>query len=111
MKIIVLPCDGIGPEVSKQAVDVLSVIADFYGIEIELTSALIGGAAIREYGLPLPDATLLACMNSDAVFLGAVGDPQFDDRPPSERPEGALLKLRKTSAASRICDRQRLISH
>ena len=95
MKVTILPGDGIGPEVTDAAVKVLTTVANIYGIEISLDWQRIGGAAIREDGSPFPEATREACVNGDAVFLGAVGDPSFDHLPPSERPEGGLLGMRR----------------
>ena len=92
-KVAVLPGDGIGPEIVAEAVRVLRVVAP----DIELTEALVGGAAYDATGHPLPDATLELCKNSDAILLGAVGGPKWDVIPdPNLRPErGALLPLRK----------------
>ena len=95
MKVTILPGDGIGPEVTAAAVNVLSTVADFYSISLTTDRQLIGGAAITETGSPFPDATRAACLASDAVFLGAVGDPTFDHLPPSARPEGGLLEMRR----------------
>ena len=95
MKVTILPGDGIGPEVTEAAVKVLSTVAEFYSIPLELDSQVIGGSAIRKTGSPFPDATRESCLASDAVFLGAVGDPSFDHLPPSERPEGGLLEMRQ----------------
>lgn len=95
MKITVLPGDGIGPEVTREAIGVLTEVASAFGTEIETEEHLIGGVAIREAGSPFPDKTRESCLNSDAVFLGAVGTPEFDHLPPHERPEIGLLSLRK----------------
>src|SRR4029450_2158146 len=95
MKVTILPGDGIGPEVTEAAVKVLTTVAEFYSIPLSLNWQRIGGVAIREDGSPFPDATREACVSSDAVFLGAVGDPSFDHLPPSERPEGGLLAMRR----------------
>jgi 3-isopropylmalate dehydrogenase len=95
LKITVLPGDGIGPEVLEQAVRVLDSVAQTYGHEFSFREELIGGAAIKETGTPLPSATLDACLESDAVLLGAVGSPDFDSLPPAKRPEAGLLTLRK----------------
>ncbi len=95
MKITVLPGDGIGIEVCREAVRVLRDVAAAFDLTIETEEHLIGGAAIREAGSPLPDATLNACLSSNAVLLGAVGSPEFDDLPPARRPEIGLLGLRK----------------
>lgn len=95
MKITVLPGDGIGIEVTREAVRVLMDVAGIFDLRIETEEHLIGGAAIREAGSPLPDRTLHACLNSDAVLLGAVGSPEYDDLLPENRPEIGLLGLRK----------------
>jgi 3-isopropylmalate dehydrogenase len=95
MKITVLPGDGIGPEVTREAVSVLTSVASAFGLEIETEEHLIGGVAIRQKGSPFPDETRESCMNSDAVLLGAVGSPEFDGLPPERRPESGLLGLRK----------------
>src|SRR5467141_868978 len=95
LKITVLPGDGIGPEVTREAVGVLRAVADLYAHQIDLVEHPIGAAAIRDHGAPLPPATLAACLESDAVLLGAVGSPEFDALPPSERPEAGLLLLRR----------------
>ncbi|MDM7922770.1 MAG: 3-isopropylmalate dehydrogenase [Pyrinomonadaceae bacterium] len=94
MKVTILPGDGIGPEVSEAAVRVLTDIAPHFGIEVEFDQADIGGAAISRHDDPLPAETLEKCIGSDAVLLGAVGDPQFESLPPSVRPEKGLLRLR-----------------
>jgi 3-isopropylmalate dehydrogenase len=94
MTVAVLPGDGIGPEVTRQAIRVLDVIADHGGHDIQLQDYAIGGAALRREGVALPDATRSGCLASDAVLLGAVGDPAFDHLPPGERPESGLLRLR-----------------
>lgn len=94
-KVTVLPGDGIGPEVCREAVRVLKTMAHFQYCEFDFQEKLIGGAAIRATGLPLPDDTLKACLDSDAVFLGAVGSPEFDHLAPQQRPEGGLLRLRR----------------
>jgi 3-isopropylmalate dehydrogenase len=96
-KIAVLPGDGIGPEIVAQASKVLIAAAERHGATLELTEALVGGAAYDETGHPLPPATLELCKNSDAILFGAVGGPKWDViQPASLRPEvGALLPLRK----------------
>ena len=95
MKITVLPGDGVGPEVTREAIRVLAEIGDIFGITIETEEHLIGGIAISQTGSPLPDATLNACRESDAVLLGAVGSPEFDHLKPEQRPEAGLLGLRQ----------------
>jgi len=95
VRIAVLPGDGIGPEVVAGALAVLRAVADAAGRGVETTSWAIGGAATRAYGTPLPDATLQACRDADAVLLGAVGDPAYDAAPRDLKPETALLTLRR----------------
>src|SRR5712692_5189728 len=96
MRIAVLPGDGIGPEVTAEAVKVLQTIADTQGgLQFDFEEHLIGGTAIRGSGSPLPRATLDACLASDAVLLGAVGSPEYDRLPPHQRPEAGLLLLRR----------------
>ena len=94
-RIAVLPGDGIGPEVSEQACRVLTAVAKRGGHSFEMTSHLIGGAGIDEVGDPLPASTLDACLASDAVLLGAVGGPKWDDPRATVRPEQGLMRLRK----------------
>lgn len=95
-RIAVLPGDGIGPEVTSVAVSILKKACYDRGITIETENYLFGGCCYDETGEPVTDKTLDACLNSDAVLLGAVGGPQYDDLPKQHRPEAALLKLRKT---------------
>ena len=95
-KIAVLPGDGIGVEIVPEAVKALQAVGKKFGLEFEFTEALIGGAAYDEVGHPLPAATLELCRHSDAVLLGAIGGPKWDNLPVELRPEiGALLPLRK----------------
>ena len=94
-KIAVVPGDGIGPEVVGQAIKVLDRIGEVYGHKFHYEKHLAGGAAIDEYGECLPQATLGGCKAADAVLLGAVGGPKWDDVPGDKRPERALLGLRK----------------
>lgn len=96
MKITVLAGDGIGVEVTHEAVKVLNAVSKAFDISIETENHLIGGAAIREINSPLPDETLNACLASDAVLLGAVGAPEYDHLLPENRPEIGLLNLRKS---------------
>jgi 3-isopropylmalate dehydrogenase len=93
-KITVLPGDGIGPEVTRQAVDVVKLVGKKYGHEFEIAEALMGGCAIDEYGEPLPAETLEMCKKSDAVMLGAVGGQKWDSLPGNKRPEAGLLGIR-----------------
>ena len=94
-KITVLKGDGIGPEVVEQALKVLDAICKKYNHNFEYVEALIGGVAIDKFGVPLPDETLEIAKNSDAVFLGAVGDWKYDKLDPAIRPEKGLLGIRK----------------
>ncbi|NDJ60304.1 MAG: 3-isopropylmalate dehydrogenase, partial [Chloroflexi bacterium] len=94
-KIAVLPGDGIGPEVTAQALMVLEGIAERFGHEFTFSEAHIGGIAIDETGSALPSETINVCQTSDAVLLGAVGGPQWDDPTASVRPEQGLLGIRK----------------
>ena len=95
LKIAVLAGDGIGPEVTHEATEILRAVADLGGHEFTFTPGLIGGVAISAAGTPLPPATLDLAMNADAVFLGAVGDPKFGALPPDKRPEAGLLQIRQ----------------
>ena len=95
LRITVLPGDGIGPEVTRQAVRVLEAVADVCAYRFEFDERPIGGAAVVATGNPLPADTLSACLDSDAVLLGAVGGPSFDGLEPALRPEAGLLQLRK----------------
>src|SRR2546428_478085 len=90
-----LPGDGVGPEVLREARRVLDVIAGEHNHEFEYVEADIGGIAIERHGEPLPKATQDICLKSDAVFLGAVGDPKYDHLPPGKKCENGLLDLRK----------------
>ncbi|MEZ5316652.1 MAG: 3-isopropylmalate dehydrogenase [Vicinamibacterales bacterium] len=94
-RLVLLPGDGIGPEVIEAAAAVLDAVASRFGHAWDVSRALIGGAALREGRPPLPDETLAAVRAADAVLLGAVGDPAFDREPPGRRPESALLALRR----------------
>lgn len=95
MRIAVIPGDGIGPEVVKQAIVVLEAVARKFGHQFEFQEVLMGGAALDAVGVPLPDETLKVCLESDAVLLGAVGGPKWDDLPGHLRPEAGLLGIRK----------------
>lgn len=94
-KIAVLPGDGIGPEVVAEALKVLKKSEDLFGHKFETEEGLFGGIAIDETGNPLPQATLDMCKKSDAVILGAVGGPKWDNNPKETRPETGLLGIRK----------------
>lgn len=94
-KIAVIPGDGIGPEVVEQTLRVLDKVGEKYGHKFEYTKALAGGCAIDDVGRCLPQETIDICRGSDAVLLGAVGGWKWDNLPGDERPERALLGLRK----------------
>lgn len=93
--ILLLPGDGIGPEVVAAATVVLDAVAGSFGHRFDFREELIGAAALRRGLPPLPDATLAAARASDGILLGAVGDPEFDRPDSSRRPEAALLKIRR----------------
>ncbi len=95
-RIAVLPGDGIGPEVTQQAIKVLDAVSERFGATFEYCFAEVGAVAIDHTGTPLPDATLEACLRADAVLFGAIGHPKYDNDPDAKvRPEQGLLKLRK----------------
>jgi 3-isopropylmalate dehydrogenase len=95
-KIAVLPGDGIGPEVTAQALKVLDAVSEVYQVAFEYTEALIGAAAIDATGNPFPEETEQVCQQSDAILFGAIGDPKYDNDPSAKvRPEQGLLKMRK----------------
>ncbi|MBU0678594.1 MAG: 3-isopropylmalate dehydrogenase [Verrucomicrobia bacterium] len=94
-KVVLLPGDGIGPEVTEQAVRVLNAVSDVSNFSFEYENEFAGGAAIDRYGHPLPDDVLHKCQLADAVFLGAVGGEKWDHLTGDMRPESGLLKLRK----------------
>jgi 3-isopropylmalate dehydrogenase len=93
--IVLLPGDGIGPEIVTQAQRVLETVAASFGHQFEFSSHMIGGIAIDTCGDPLPQETIDACRDSDAILLGAVGGPKWDDPSAKTRPEVGLLKIRK----------------
>ena len=93
--ILVLPGDGIGPEVTAEAVGVLRAVGDAWGHDFSFNEALLGGCAIDATGTSLPDETLAAAKRSDAILLGAVGGPKWDDPNAKVRPESGLLGLRR----------------
>ena len=98
-KIAVLPGDGIGPEVMKEAIKVLDAVSAKYGFSLEYEWADVGGAAIDNHGEALPESTVATCKASDAVLFGSVGGPKWESLPPDEQPErAALLPLRKIFA-------------
>ncbi len=94
-EIVLLPGDGIGPEVTQAAERVLAMVAETHAHKFVFHRHPIGGNAIDAHGDPLPEATLAACLRADAVFLGAVGGPHWSDPKAALRPEQGLLALRK----------------
>ena len=94
-KIAVLKGDGIGPEIVNSALRVLKRLGELSGVSFEFEEGLIGGIAIDQKGEPLPQETLELCLKADAVLLGAVGGPKWDNLPTSKRPEKGLLQIRK----------------
>ena len=96
LNILVLPGDGIGPEVIGEALRLLRHVAARYGHNLNLTEGLLGGVAIHKTGKPFPGETAALAVDSDATLLGAVGLPEFDTAPPDRRPEKGLLGIRKT---------------
>ena len=99
LNLTVLAGDGIGPEVTAQAVAVLQAVAARFGHQLQLQEKLIGGAALSAVNDPLPADTISACLSSGAVLLGAVGDPAFDQNPGHLRPEAGLLRIRRELGA------------
>jgi len=93
-KILLLPGDGVGPEVIKSAKEVLIKINEIFKLNIEFDEALIGGSAIDQYSNPLPEETLEKAKDAHALLLGAVGGPKWDNLPSDSRPERGLLRIR-----------------
>jgi len=99
IKIVVLPGDGIGPEIISNALKVLKAVSKKFNFEIEFEEHLIGGCAIDKYNNPYPSQTQNACQEADSILLGAVGGPKWDKVESSKRPEAGLLNLRKSMNA------------
>lgn len=95
LNVLVLPGDGIGAEVTCEAVRVLRQVADNFRHSLRLTEGLLGGVAIHKTGTPLPEETERLALDADATLMGAVGLPEFDNAPPAQRPEKGLLGIRK----------------
>ena len=106
-KIALLNGDGIGPEIVESAVKVLERIGGKYGHRFIFTPYIIGGAAIDETGVPLPEETVKGCLGSDSVLLGAVGGPKWDDLPGERRPERRCLASERRSDCTRTFVPQR----
>src|SRR5271154_5009001 len=96
LNILVLPGDGIGAEVTREAVKVLHQIAKKFHHQLSLSDGLLGGIAIHKTGTPLPQETIDRALEADATLMGAVGLPEFDNAPPEKRPERGLLGIRQT---------------
>lgn len=94
-RIALLPGDGIGMEVTREAVKCLDVVGKRFGFELHFEAGLVGGVAVEAVGRPLPSETMELCLSSDAILFGAVGAPKYDGLPRELRPEQALLTLRK----------------
>ena len=94
-KILILPGDGIGPEVTSSAMEILRFVKDLYSLDLDIETHDVGGAAYDKTGYPLPDKTLEIARKSDAILFGAVGGPEWEDLDWDKRPEQALLGLRK----------------
>ncbi len=92
--ILVLPGDGIGPEIIRQGRKLLDCLSTDFGLGLAVDEAVMGGAAVDAQGVPLPPATLEQARQADAILLGAVGGPQYDALPREQRPERGLLALR-----------------
>ncbi|MBS1873689.1 MAG: 3-isopropylmalate dehydrogenase [Acidobacteria bacterium] len=95
LKVLILPGDGIGAEVTREAVRVLQTVARKFNHDLTLTEGLLGGVAIHKTGTPLPEETSKLALEADATLMGAVGLPEFDNAPPAQRPERGLLGIRK----------------
>src|SRR6202795_206238 len=95
LNVLILPGDGIGAEVTREAVKVLQQVADKFHHQLSLTEGLLGGIAIHKTGTPLPQETIDLALQADATLMGAVGLPEFDQAPPEKRPEKGLLGIRK----------------
>ncbi len=96
LNIAVLPGDGIGPEISRQGVDVMSAVCAKFGHEVNYTYAICGAEAIDKVGDPFPEETYQVCSAADAVLFSAIGDPKYDNDPTAKvRPEQGLLAMRK----------------
>ena len=103
INVTILAGDGVGPEVTAEAVGVLHAIATKFGHELKSASHVIGGAALLSRNDPFPEETRDACLSSHAVLLGAVGGPAFDKFPSQLRPERGLLRLRQALGVFAAC--------
>ena len=94
-KILILPGDGIGPEVTSSAMEILRFVKDLYSLDLDIETHDVGGAAYDKTGYPLPNETMEVARESEAILFGAVGGPEWEDLDWDKRPEQALLGLRK----------------
>ena len=99
-RVAVLPGDGIGPEVTAQALKTLKAVDEVLGVTFRLQNGLIGGCAVDATAVPLPAETIAICNNAHAILLGSVGGPQWDSKRPEARPEAGLLQLRQREIAN-----------
>src|SRR6267154_5930794 len=95
LNVLILPGDGIGAEVTREAVKVLEHVARRFHHQLSLSEGLLGGVAIHATGTPLPQETVDLALKADTTLMGAVGLPEFDQAPPEKRPEKGLLGIRK----------------
>src|SRR5437762_6877966 len=95
LNVLILPGDGIGPEVTREAVKVLERVASKFNHTLHLQEGLLGGVAIKKTGSPFPPETEKLALAADATLMGAVGLPEYDSAPPERRPEKGLLAIRK----------------
>ena len=96
MKILILPGDGVGKEITSEALKVINLISKLYGLNIDIDFGYFGGVAVDKFNSPFPDETKEKIKKSDAVLLGAVGGPQYDNVEKEKKPETGLLDLRKS---------------
>ena len=108
-RVVGLPGDGVGPEVYASACRVIGVLRESHGVLIDLDEQLIGGAAVDAAGVPLPPETVNACHQADAVLLGAVGGPKWDNQPAEKRPELGLLQIR--AEFNLFCNLRPIVTH
>lgn len=99
LNVLILPGDGIGVEVTREAVRVLETVATKFGHTLRLTEGLLGGIAIHKTGTPFPEETARLAVEADATLMGAVGLPEFDNAPPELRPEKASSASARSSAS------------
>ena len=94
INILLLPGDGVGPEVCREAKKIIQAVSERFGLDITLDEDLIGGASIDKYQTPITNEVIFKANSSDAILLGGVGGPKWDNLPPIDKPEKGLLRLR-----------------